>query len=185
MEEAVPGPIESKSLAGVEPLDDATGRCAARRVCVISPGPVPAVPFARTPGRGRKRGEPRSVPAPPIGQARPASPRLRTTVSNPRRTDRRTGCTAMPIARVTGRVASTPSSEKVVPRRVMILRVSTLDGSLEGGVKCSCSSLGAVLGDERKVAGKRRRYVSLDGKGVDLGGCWSAGSSPGMIAREH
>ena len=31
----------------------------------------------------------------------------------------------------------------------------------------------------------RRRYVSLDGKGVDLGGCWSPGSSPGMIARER
>jgi hypothetical protein len=30
-----------------------------------------------------------------------------------------------------------------------------------------------------------RRYVSLDGKGVDLGGCWSPGSSPGMIARER
>ena len=27
--------------------------------------------------------------------------------------------------------------------------------------------------------------MSLDGKGVDLGGCWSPGSSPGMIAREH
>jgi hypothetical protein len=78
MEEAVPGPIgecyESKSLAGVEPLDDATDRWAARRVCVIPPGPVPAVPFARTPGRGRKRGEPRSVSAPPIGQARPDRP---------------------------------------------------------------------------------------------------------------
>ena len=31
----------------------------------------------------------------------------------------------------------------------------------------------------------RRRYVILDGKGVDLGGCWSPGSSPGMIPREH
>ena len=31
----------------------------------------------------------------------------------------------------------------------------------------------------------RRHYVSRDGKGVDLGGCWSPGSSPGMIAREH
>jgi len=42
------------------------------------------------------------------------------------------------------------------------------------------------------VAGKRilfysrgrPRYVSLDGKAADLGGCWSPGSSPGMIARE-
>jgi hypothetical protein len=31
----------------------------------------------------------------------------------------------------------------------------------------------------------RPRYVNLDGKGVDLGGCRSPGSSPGMIAREH
>jgi hypothetical protein len=44
----------------------------------MRPQPVPAVPFARTPGRGRKRSEPRSVPAPPTGQARPASPRGRT-----------------------------------------------------------------------------------------------------------
>ena len=27
--------------------------------------------------------------------------------------------------------------------------------------------------------------MSLDGKGVDLGGCWSPGSSPGMIASER
>jgi hypothetical protein len=64
---------------------------------------------------------------------------------------------------------------------------------VEGGVKCSCSGFGAVLDDERKVAGKRnyfnsrarRRHVSLDGNRVDLGGCWSPGSSPGMIAREN
>jgi len=31
---------------------------------------------------------------------------------------------------------------------------------------------------------KTRCYASLDGKGVDLGGCWSPGSSPGMIAHE-
>jgi hypothetical protein len=31
----------------------------------------------------------------------------------------------------------------------------------------------------------RRRYVRFDGKGVDFGDCWSPGSSPGMIAREH
>ena len=68
---------------------------------------------------------------------------------------------------------------------------STFGGVGEGGVKCSCSGLGPVLDDQRKVAGEAYlfysrgcRYVSLDGKGVDLGGCWSPGSSPGMIARE-
>jgi hypothetical protein len=63
---------------------------------------------------------------------------------------------------------------------------------VEGGVKCPCSGFGAVLDDKRKSGWEaylfysrgRRRYVSLDGKGVDLGGCWSPGSSPGMIARE-
>ena len=44
----------------------------------MRPGPELAVPFARTPGRGRKRCEPRSVPALPTGPARPASPRGRT-----------------------------------------------------------------------------------------------------------
>jgi hypothetical protein len=34
-------------------------------------------------------------------------------------------------------------------------------------------------------SGGRRRYASLDFEGVDFGGCWSPGSSPGMIAREH
>ena len=41
-------------------------------------GPVPAVPLARTPDRGRRRCERRSVPAPPTGQARPASHHGRT-----------------------------------------------------------------------------------------------------------
>jgi hypothetical protein len=57
---------------------------------------------------------------------------------------------------------------------------------------CSCSGVGGALHDERKMAGKRtlfysrcRRYVSFDGNGVDLGGCWSPGSSPGMIALER
>jgi hypothetical protein len=46
--------------------------------------------------------------------------------------------------------------------------------------------------DQQKVAeeaylfySRGGRYVSLDGKGVDLGGCWSPGSSPGMIALER
>jgi hypothetical protein len=57
-------------------------------------------------------------------------------------------------------------------------------------VNCSCSRFGAVPDDARNVAGKRtyfrgRRYVSLDGTGVDFGGCWSPGSSPGMTASER
>jgi hypothetical protein len=47
-------------------------------VSVMRPGPVPAVPCARTPGHGRKRCGPRSVPVPPTGQAKPASPPGRT-----------------------------------------------------------------------------------------------------------
>jgi hypothetical protein len=35
---------------------------------------------------------------------------------------------------------------------------STLD---EGGVKCSCSGFGAVLDDERKVAGKRNYSTAV------------------------
>jgi len=31
----------------------------------------------------------------------------------------------------------------------------------------------------------RCRYLSLDSTGVDFGGCWSPGSSPGMIVRER
>jgi len=50
-----------------------------------------------------------------------------------------------------------------------------------GSLTASGKWLGSVLFCSRG----RRRYVSLDGKGVDLGGCWSPGSSPGMIAREH
>ena len=38
---------------------------------------------------------------------------------------------------------------------------STLDGVVEGGVKCSCSGFGAVLDDERKVAGKRDYFTAV------------------------
>ena len=38
---------------------------------------------------------------------------------------------------------------------------STLDGVVEGGVKCSCSGFGAVLADERKVAGKRNCFTAV------------------------
>ena len=31
----------------------------------------------------------------------------------------------------------------------------------------------------------RCRYLSLDGTGIDFGGCWSPGSSPGMTASER
>ena len=54
-----------------------------RAASFIRPGPVPAVPCARTPGRGRKRCEPRSVPAPPTGQARPASPHVGRHTTEP------------------------------------------------------------------------------------------------------
>ena len=73
------------------------------------------------------------------------------------------------------------------------MRFLDLEGSWGKGSEMLVQRLGAVLDDEEKVAGEaylfysrgRRRYVSLDGEGVDLGGCWSPGSSPGMIAREH
>ena len=41
--------------------------------------------------------------------------------------------------------------------------LSTLDGVflVEGGVKCSCSGFGAVLDDERKVAGKRNYSTAV------------------------
>ena len=40
--------------------------------------------------------------------------------------------------------------------------LSTLDGEVvEGGVKCSCSGLGAVLDDERKVVGKRTYFTAV------------------------
>jgi hypothetical protein len=62
----------------------------------------------------------------------------------------------------------------------------------EGGVKCLCSAWERFLTTSGKwleaylcYSRGRPRYVNLDGKGVDLGGCWSPGSSPGMIAREH
>ena len=32
---------------------------------------------------------------------------------------------------------------------------------VEGGVKCSCSGFGAVLDDERKVAGKRNYFTAV------------------------
>jgi len=31
----------------------------------------------------------------------------------------------------------------------------------DGGVKCSCSGFGAVLDDERKVAGKRNYFTAV------------------------
>jgi hypothetical protein len=72
--------------------------------------------------------------------------------------------------------------------RWLLFRLLDLEQRGGRGVKCSCSRFGAVLDDEQKVAEAylsysrgRCRYVSLDGKG----GCWSPGSSPGMIAREH
>src|SRR5215813_1783160 len=69
--------------------------------------------------------------------------------------------------------------------------LSTLDGVADGGLRCSCSAFEAVLERRGKRLGSglfyshSRRYVSLDGKGVASGGCWSPGSSPGMIAREN
>jgi hypothetical protein len=55
---------------------------------------------------------------------------------------------------------------------------STLDGVAESGLQCSCSAFGAVL-ERRAESGweadlfysHAHRYVSLDGKGVDSGGC--------------
>jgi hypothetical protein len=51
---------------------------------------------------------------------------------------------------------------------------------------------GFVLETSGKLAGEAYliytggcRYVSLDGKGIHSGGCWSPASSPGMIARER
>jgi len=44
----------------------------------MRPGPALSVLCARTPGRGRRRCERRSVPAPPTGQVRPASHHGRT-----------------------------------------------------------------------------------------------------------
>jgi hypothetical protein len=38
---------------------------------------------------------------------------------------------------------------------------STLDGVVEGEVKCSCSGFGAVVDDERKVAGKRNYFTAV------------------------
>ena len=54
---------------------------AGSRVHIMRPAPAPVVLFARTPGRDRKKGEPRSVPAPPAGQARLASPRGRSCLA--------------------------------------------------------------------------------------------------------
>ena len=62
----------------------------------------------------------------------------------------------------------------------------------EGGVKCSCAASERFLRGRAESGGEsilvwsggRRRYVSLDAKGVDLGGCWSPGSSPGIISYE-
>jgi hypothetical protein len=33
--------------------------------------------------------------------------------------------------------------------------------TLDGGVECSCSGFGAVLDDERKVAGKRNYFTAV------------------------
>ena len=39
--------------------------------------------------------------------------------------------------------------------------LSTLDRVVEGGLKCSCSGFGAVVDDERKVAGKRNYFTAV------------------------
>ena len=42
-----------------------------------------------------------------------------------------------------------------------VLRLLDLEQSWEGEVKCSCSRFGAVLDDERNVAGKRNYFTAV------------------------
>ena len=79
------------------------------------------------------------------------------------------------------------------PLRGLLVRLLDLGPSGGRRSEMLVQRLGAVLDDEEKVAGEaylfyrrgRCRYLSLEGTGVDFGGCWSPGSSPGMIARER
>jgi hypothetical protein len=47
------------------------------------------------------------------------------------------------------------------PLRGLLVRLLDLGPSGEGGVNCSCSRFGAVLDDERKVAGKRTYLTAV------------------------
>ena len=43
----------------------------------------------------------------------------------------------------------------------LLVRLLDLGQIVEGRVKCSCSGFGAVLDDERKVAGKRTYFTAV------------------------
>jgi hypothetical protein len=43
----------------------------------------------------------------------------------------------------------------------ILVRLLDLGQIVEGRVKCSCSGFGAVLDDERKVAGKRTYFTAV------------------------
>jgi hypothetical protein len=56
------------------------------------------------------------------------------------------------------------SHDESLPEALRWLLVRPLDfgqSFVEGGVKCSCSGFGAVLDDERKVAGKRNYFTAM------------------------
>ena len=57
----------------------------------------------------------------------------------------------------------TPDESLPEALRWLLVRLLDLGRSvgLEGGVKCSCSGFGAVLNDERKVAGKRNYFTAV------------------------
>jgi hypothetical protein len=56
----------------------------------------------------------------------------------------------------------TPDESLPEALRWLLVRLLDLGRSfVEGGVKCSCSGFGAVLDDERKVAGKRNYSTAV------------------------
>jgi hypothetical protein len=65
--------------------------------------------------------------------------------------------------RVGGSMPRKPPDESL-PEALGWLLVRLLDlgqTRVEGGVKCSCSGFGAVVDDERKVAGKRNYFTAV------------------------
>ena len=56
---------------------------------------------------------------------------------------------------------TTPDESLAEALRWLLVRPLDLGRIVEGGVNCSCSGFGAVVDDERKVAGERNYFTAV------------------------